>query len=134
MSPEITRRKLNFLIECLDELKTFKKADIKTINENHLKIERLLHLSVEIAGDINYHLIVKKFGKPPKDLYTSFIQIGDMGIIPSDLAQNLAPAAGLRNALVHMYDKIEMDFIQKSIEMALTLFPIYLRHIEESLK
>src|SRR3989338_943819 len=100
MSPEVTYRKLNLLIKNLDLLKHFKKASIAKLNKHHLEVERLLHLIVEIMGDINHHTIVIKLGAPSKSLKDSFIEMGKLGVISLKLAQDLAPAAGLRNALV----------------------------------
>ena len=133
MSPEVTYRKLNLLIKNLDLLKKFKNAPITKLNKHHLEVERLLHLIVEIMGDINHHIIVKKSATPPKSLKESFIEMGELGIIHSKLAKDLAPSAGLRNALVHMYDDIDMSFIQKSIENALKLVPSYIKEVQKSI-
>lgn len=133
MSPEITRRKLSLLIKNIDLLKKFKDTDVSALNKSHLEVERLLHLTVEIMGDINYHLIVKKTGHPPKNLRESFIELEKLGILESKLAEALAPSAGLRNALVHMYDDINMEFIKKSIELALQYVPLYIKQIERNI-
>ena len=117
-------------MEHLEILKKYKRADIRTVNKHHLEIERLLHLIIEIAGDINYHLIVLKSQTPPKDLRTSFIQMGERGVIPKSLAELLAPSAGLRNALIHMYDDINITVIQKSIRMTLIYFQKYVKYVE----
>ena len=130
MSPEVTLRKLSLLIQNIELLKKYKNADVKMVNLNHLEIERLLHLIIEIMGDVNYHLIVQKKARPPKSLYDSFIEIGEMGIIDLDLAKALAPSAGLRNALVHMYDDINIDFIIESIQRALELVPKYIQALQ----
>jgi len=130
MSPEVTLRKLSLLIQNIELLKKYKNADVKMVNLNHLEIERLLHLIIEIMGDVNYHLIVQKKARPPKSLYDSFIEIGEMGIIDLDLAKALAPSAGLRNALVHMYDDINIDFIIESIQRALGLVPKYIQALQ----
>ena len=133
MSPEVTRRKLKLLIQNIDLLKKYKSASITAINRHHLEIERLLHLVIEIMGDINYHLIVRKAGKPPQNLRESFIEMGNIKIIDPSLAKDLAPSAGLRNALIHMYDNIEIKFIQKSIVMALKLIPKYIKQVEKNI-
>lgn len=134
MSPEVTSRKLSLLIENIDLLKKYKNAGIPKLNKNHLEVERLLHLIVEIACDINYHLIVQQKGHPPKSLFDSFLEMADLKIIPKKLALDLAPSAGLRNALVHMYDRVETLFIQKSIHSIFTFFPEYIKCIQKSIQ
>lgn len=121
------------LIKNLDLLKEYEDADIKTINKNHLAIERLLHLIIEIIGDMNHHLIVLKRGKPPKSLKDSFIEMGHLGILDQKLARDLAPSAGLRNALIHMYDDINIDFVQSGIEKLLQLVPAYIKEVEKKI-
>ena len=133
MSPEITRRKLNLLIKNLDLLKKYEDTSIVLLNKNHLEVERLLHLIVEIMGDINHHIIVKKAGQPAKSLKDSFIQMGTLGVLDTKLAHNLAPAAGLRNALVHMYEDIDMSFIQESIKKTFKFVPPYIKQVEKSI-
>ena len=132
MSPEVTRRKLNLLINNLDLLKKYKNATLEILNKNHLEVERLLHLVVEIMGDINHHIIVRKKGRAPKSLKDSFIQMGALGVLDTKLAQNLAPAAGLRNALIHMYEDIDMSFIKESIKKTFQYVPLYIKQIEKS--
>ncbi len=133
MSPEITRRKLTLLIKNLDLLKKYKDADVATINKNHLAIERLLHLVIEIMGDINHHMIVLKEGRPPKSLKDSFIEMGNLEILDQKLAHDLAPSAGLRNALIHMYDDINIDFVKSGIAKILQLVPNYIKEVEKKL-
>jgi len=63
--------------------------------------ERLLQELIEAAIDINTYVIVQKGNKVPDDYYESFIKAGELKIISADLAEKLAPSAGLRNRLVH---------------------------------
>ncbi|CAN5658495.1 hypothetical protein BH23CYA1_BH23CYA1_15700 [soil metagenome] len=93
-----------------------------------LAIERLSHLLVESARDINMHLAVRNDQLPPDTYRDSFITAGRIGAIAVNLAQQLAPSAGLRNCLVHDYDEVDPEIVRRSIAFVLELFPQYLQH------
>jgi uncharacterized protein YutE (UPF0331/DUF86 family) len=113
MSPldvEIIRRKLGIILENLKALEAIqgmkKEGYIRDIYKRKAT-ERLLQELIEAAIDINTHTIVETGHTAPDDYYQSFILAGEIGIIPPDLAENLAPSAGLRNRLVHEYDGLD---------------------------
>ena len=131
MSPEVTKRKLVFLTQYLKDLNKYKKISDQEFKKNHYEIERLLQLIIEAACDINSHLITRRLQKPPDDYYESFIELGNLNIIPKTLALKLAPSAGLRNALVHAYDKIDEKKVKQGIKLALIYFPKYVKELEK---
>ena len=111
MSPieiEVIKRKLSVIVENLKALKpvaAMKKDEYERDLYKRKATERLLQELIEAAIDINTHIIVQTGSPPPDDYYESFIRAGKLGIISSELAENLAPSAGLRNRLVHEYDQ-----------------------------
>ena len=95
--------------------------------------ERPLQELIEAAIDINVHMIVGSGHAPPDDYYQSFIRAGELGMIPSELAEKLAPSAGLRNRLVHEYDRIDQSKILEAVAMAGELYPRYLKEVHSFL-
>lgn len=68
-----------------------------------------------MAVDIVIHeLAVKK-----RD---TFLKAGEQQLLPYDLAELLADAAGLRNVLVHLYEEIDYHIVANSIDKALSRF------------
>ncbi len=137
MSPievEIMRRKLAIIAENLATLKpieTMTRAEyIKDVYKRKAT-ERLLQELIEAAIDINSHLIVQSSKATPDDYYESFIKVGELGIISSNLAEKLAPSAGLGNRLVHEYDLLDHSLVLESVKMAEELYPCYIKEIEE---
>lgn len=137
MSPveaEIIRRKLAVMTESLNALEPIKdmKKDeyIKDIYKRKAT-ERLLQELIEAAIDINTHTIVQAGNAAPDDYYDSFIRAGELKIISMELAEKLAPSAGLRNRLVHKYDLLEHSMILDAVRMAEQLYPRYIREIED---
>ena len=56
-----------------------------------------------------------------------------MGIILPELAEKLAPSAGLRDRLVHEYDSPDQAAILKAVRTALKFYPPYIKAISDSL-
>jgi len=139
MSPveeEIIRRKLATIVENLKALEPIEKMTPKEYIQDLYKrkaTERLLQELVEAAIDINTYIIVQTGNKVPDDYYESFIKLGELSIISSDLAEKLAPSAGLRNRLVHEYDTLEHSMVLGAVRKAEELYPAYIKQIEDYL-
>lgn len=87
------------------------------LNNTMLKraVERVMQLIVECATDINI-MVLKKIGKgPSKDYYNSFIDLAENNVIDMDFALKIAPSTGLRNILVHEYQKIDDKIVYHSV-------------------
>ena len=137
MSPveaEIVRRKLAVIIENLKALDPIKEMT----NEEYIAdlykrkaTERLLQELIEAAIDINTHIIVQSGNSVPDDYYESFIRAGELKVISIELAERLAPSAGLRNRLVHEYDLLEHSMVLDAVRTAEKLYPEYIKEIEK---
>jgi uncharacterized protein YutE (UPF0331/DUF86 family) len=139
MSPievEIVRRKLAVIIENLKTLEPIKGMNTDQYLQDLYKrkaTERLLQELIEAAIDINIHMIVQTGHTVPDDYYESFIKVGELKIISLDLAQKLAPSAGLRNRLVHEYDLLEHSMVLKAVNTAQELYSQYVKEINDYL-
>lgn len=69
----------------------------------------------------------------PDDYFGGFTKLGDLGVLPAELARALAPSAGLRNRLVHEYDAIDDGKVLAAVGTTLDLYPRYIRAIETHL-
>ena len=128
---EVVERKLEALANYLDELRALRPADLQeyqTELAGRRAIERLLQLVVEVATDINTHLAAES-GQVPDDYFESFWSASRLGAIDDDLARALAPLAGLRNRLVHEYEALDDGQVFASVDMALGMFPVYIRQV-----
>jgi len=59
------------------------------------------------------------------------LKAGELKILSTDLAEKMAPSAGLRNRLVHQYDRLDHPIVLQAVRMAEDLFPIYVEQVEE---
>jgi uncharacterized protein YutE (UPF0331/DUF86 family) len=139
MSPvekDIIRRKLAVIIEnlkALEPIKGMSKADYVEDIYKRKATERLLQELIEAAIDINTHIIVQTGNPAPDDYYESFIKVGELKVLGSNLAERLAPSAGLRNRLVHEYDLLKHSLVLDAVKMAEDLYPEYIKEIDDYL-
>jgi uncharacterized protein YutE (UPF0331/DUF86 family) len=137
MSPleeEIIRKKVAVMIENLRALEPIMNMTPEEYIEEVYKrkaTERLLQELIEAAIDVNTGLIVQTGNTIPDDYYESFIKVGELKIISLELAEKLAPSAGLRNRLVHEYDRLEHSIVLDAVRMAENLYPQYVKQIED---
>lgn len=125
---EVVQRKLRKLEQYLRELEEIRPPSLQAYVSSTLlrrTVERLIQLLVEVANDINTHVIVGLGHPPPEDYYEGFIRMGELGVIPQDLATRLAPSDGERNILVHEYESIDDRIVYESIQHALDDFRAY---------
>lgn len=136
MEKEIIRRKLAVIVENLKVLEPINKMRKDEYTRDVYKrkaVERLLQELIEAAIDINTHVIVQTGNQVPDDYYGSFIKMGELGMLKIDLAEKLAPSAGLRNRLVHEYDVLEHSLVLDAVRMAEDLYPEYVKEMEDYL-
>ncbi len=97
-------------------------------------IERLLQETVDAAVDANLHLARAAGAPTPGDYFSSFTVLGDIGVLPPELAAALAPTAGLRNRLVYEYDDLDDALVLAAVNTAGQLFSHYVAAIEAALE
>lgn len=130
---DIIFRKLSTISNNLKLLQRFSSISEKEyVSDYYAKkaAERILQELIEAAVDINMHIISEKGAETPPDYYESFIKLGELRILPENLASKLAPSAGLRNILVHEYNAIKDSLVLKAIRKAQDDFAEYIKNIE----
>lgn len=130
---DIVIRKLTRLKGYLQELSTYKSISWEEYIEafqNQRTVERLIQLVVDIAVDINIHMLVDEGYAPPSDAYNSFLEASSkLGLFPESFAQSIAPSTGERNIIVHEYEQIDDVIIYSSIGETLSFYEDYIKHV-----
>lgn len=96
----------------ISELRPIVALDEQAIRKDTLKYhtaERMFQLLVDEMIDINTHLIRAHGLLPPDDLQSTFATLGTAGILPEDFVLKISPIVGLRNAIVHRYEHVDLD-------------------------
>lgn len=110
LDENLIKEKLKRILNYLDELKPILEISYKEYRKNYTNYrttERNIQLIVDTAVDVNDNFILAKNANPPADYYESFVRMNELGILSLDLSKKLASSTGLRNKLVHEYEKID---------------------------
>jgi uncharacterized protein YutE (UPF0331/DUF86 family) len=136
MSPldsALVRRKLAVIAANVRDLAAMESLSLEEYRGDRIRLkatERLLQELVDAAADVNLHVVRVHGRQATADYFESFIAVGEAGVIPQKLAAELAPAAGLRNRLVHEYDRLDDDIVLRAVRDARRLFPRYVAAVE----
>jgi uncharacterized protein YutE (UPF0331/DUF86 family) len=129
---EVLVRKLDRLRSYLDALRPHADRSPDDLAADPWAVERLLELLVQVAVDITNHELAER-DIVPGSYREAFRTAGDEGLLPSELADSLAEAAGMRNILVHMYETIDYEIVADAVDQALTDFSRFLQVYGERL-
>jgi uncharacterized protein YutE (UPF0331/DUF86 family) len=133
----LIKRKITLIAEDLTSLKEIADLSLEKYladHKNEILAERYLERIIGRMIDINYHLITETGHTPPRDYFSSFIQLGKMKIIPVAESEKLALSAGLRNRLAHEYDAIDEKQIYAAVKVCFKDIPAYLKNINSFIK
>lgn len=128
----VVERRLRALDDALSDLRRLSHIDATELRADPIAraaAERLLQVSVDLAVDVNAHLAASILGRAPATGRESFLAIAEAGAIPRELAERLAPAAGLRNVLVHRDVDIDVELVVRAVADMLDLLPRYVVEI-----
>jgi uncharacterized protein YutE (UPF0331/DUF86 family) len=74
-----------------------------------------LHLAIENCTDLAAHIISEEGLGVPGSASEMFYLLEDSGYINSQLTEKMIKAVGLRNLIVHEYDKIDLTRLYKIV-------------------
>ena len=130
MSAQVIKEKIDRIFEYLKIIEKYKDISYQVfLEEAHFIVERLFELLVTTSVDILMHKMALEQESLPTTLRTTFLRAGELNWIPTDLAQKLADAAGMRNILVHGYEKVDLKIIYDSIKPALKDYTQFCEYI-----
>lgn len=113
----------------LEELLRFSDREIFGDHTKLHSIERLVQLIVDLMLDINQHFLRELNLKIPDELRGTFIILGENGILWQEFAEKIAPLTGIRNILVHQYEKIDKELFMRNLRKNFADFQEYERQI-----
>lgn len=134
---ELIKNKLSDLKKYYEKLNTVLKEDARIIIEDDLKLyttERLFQLIVDIAVDINTHIIAESNMQVPEDYQSTFITLGENKILPMNFALKIAPSVGLRNLIIHKYGKVDLKRMIDDIKNEINDYLEYIKFVNNFLK
>jgi uncharacterized protein YutE (UPF0331/DUF86 family) len=115
--------------EELEYILSFSDTEIKKDFIKLRAIERIIQLIVDEVIDINNHFIRYGSFKIPESFQSSFLVLAENNILPESFAKKIAPVVGLRNRLVHRYEKIDLDLLLSLVRKNKEDFIEYVKYI-----
>lgn len=131
MSHDLIIKKLEQIKILLTELKSLLAlsfSDFKNAFTNIRSAERNFQLIIELASDINAHVIAEMGVETPDTYRDSFKKMGQLKILREESLPNYIKSSNLRNILIHEYDFDEDNFI--FYNSAKEFIPLYDEYIE----
>ncbi len=126
-------RKMVLIAADVEALRAYGAMDLEDYLEDpvtELVVERYIERVVGRMVDINYHLLTALGEPPPRDYFTSFTALSKVGLLPGPFAREIAPAAGLRDRIIHEYDEVEPSRVREALTSILRDVPRYLAHVQ----
>ena len=130
----LVNRKIVLISKDFEELTLLAKLSLPQYHadfKNEVLAERYLERMIGRMIDINYHLLTETGKPPPTDYFNSFLELAEIDAYPLDFAKKVAPAAGLRNRLVHEYDEIDPEKVYRGLKAAVSEVPQYLNYVKK---
>lgn len=128
MRRERYREKIEYIIEALSEIPPNPEKPIEISGTFYN-----LLTSIESAMDISA-MLVKDLGKRVEDDYTNIDILHEIGVIDEKLAEKLKMCNGLRNWLVHRYNRINKKLVLKSVEEVKEILTEFIKRVEDVLE
>lgn len=132
LDSDVVQRRLHLMEDSLADLGLLADRtadDLAAAPLDRAAAERLIQVVVDLAVDVNGHLVVVAGEPAPETGRESFLAAAEAGVLTPDVAQRLAPSAGLRNLLVHRYGDIRLDLLAAGIAATLAAYPIYISQV-----
>lgn len=128
MRKERYREKIEYIIEALSEIPQYPEKPIEISGTFYN-----LLTSIESAMDISA-MLVKDLGKRVEDNYTNIDILHEIGVIEEKLAEKLKMCNGLRNWLVHRYNRINKKIVLESVEEVKEILTEFIKRVEDVLE
>ena len=131
------QKKMDMLSESVGKIEKLMETPIEVIKNDDMRLpalERYFQKAVDTMVDINTHLITASDFGTVDDLQGTFRMLGDFGVLEKDFAGKIAPIVGVRNMLVHRYEKLDKDLFLNNLKCNFSDFKMFLIQIDSYLK
>lgn len=137
LNKDLLRQKLTELTQYLDELEPLSTTSFAEYQADYVvrhAVEKLIELIVETASDVNRHILEASDAAPPTTYFSTFDEMGEISVLPKSLAIRIASTTGLRNRLVHGYEKIEHQIVFRSVRPLIRDYRQYFVRINDHIQ
>ena len=94
-------------------------------------VERGLEILIQNLLDIGAHLLASEIKNDWEDYVEIIIKLGRHGVIPQEFSEKIKGMAGLRNILVHEYQRVDLAKLYNSFKDGLADFVQFIKYVRE---
>lgn len=132
----VIERRLVHLLESVEVLKELSQEPLEYFQSDRRArwgLERGLQTCIQAVLDIAGHITATSGRTVPDEYKAGILALADMGVLPRDFANRIAPMAGLRNILVHEYLEVDLEVLKAILTERLNDFVEFSVYIEDHL-
>ena len=107
-------------------------AELAADRERLWVVERGLQLCAQNSLDVATHLAAAA-GRDVPDYASAIDRMGELGVLPVELARRFRAIAGFRNVLVHGYLEVDLEMVAELLRARLDDFSEFSRRVDEYL-
>ncbi len=129
--------KLRDLEHYLGRLEELARHDLGTLEEDAIlsaATERVLQIALQACIDAGEIIIAVEGAERPDTYRQVILTLGKLEVLDQGFAERFAPAAGLRNVLVHLYADVDLErvhrFLQEDLDDLRTFLQSVARYVE----
>ncbi|KKU96631.1 MAG: hypothetical protein UY29_C0009G0045 [Parcubacteria group bacterium GW2011_GWC2_48_17] len=129
MDPEL-KRKIQRLQGYFNDLSPYLDMDTDALLGNKEKLasmERFFQLMADEAFDTNSAIAYELGNEIPESNRSTFIVLSDLGVLERNFAEKIAGSAGVRNAIIHDYEKLQKKKLIEDIKKFVELYKEYIK-------
>lgn len=124
---------LNQYLSELEQFRSLTRAEFLGDLRNYRTVERDFQLAAQAAIDIASHILAADFPQRPEGYREVIELLGQVGVLPPDLAERFAGVASFRNILIHEYLAVDLDIVYDHLQDNLDDFQLFGRYVAEYL-
>jgi len=131
---DILKSKIKLIVENLPKLKDTLPDSFNKFQANDVfrsASERYFQLIVDAIVDCNQILIEMNNLEVSDTYFNTFGNLIGKSIFPDNLLEDMSHSVGVRNAIIHKYENIQLKREYEDIKKYLPLFTQYLKIISE---
>lgn len=128
----VVRNKLDAIDRATTTLRSIAPLDASRLRSDPVTaaaVERLTCRLVDLAADINTHISSVVLGRAPENYRDSFDLMEQAQVLTAEIAAEIKPSVGMRNAIVHEYIRINYDIVAAAVPLALDTYSEYRRQV-----
>ena len=120
------REKMEYVVDALESIREPRtQLELSGVFYN-------LITSIEASMDL-IAMLLRDLGERVEDDYTNVDKLVELGILSEELGESLKKCNGLRNWLVHRYNRVDQELVMESVEEVKEALYSLLRRLEEIL-